>query len=68
MSVIRVGDRVEHIDSFKAEIYYGIITEIWLVGDDGNFGYDHTRVMVLREVDDPTSWWACDPQDIRRVE
>lgn len=65
MSVIRVGDRVEHIDPFQAEMYYGTVEEFWVIYEGGP---PRCRLRVLRDVDDPTSWWACDPEYIKKVE
>jgi hypothetical protein len=62
--ILQVGDKVEHKEPYQNEVYYGTITEIWVVVHDGG---NYTRMRVVRDMDDPTSWWACNPEDVRKI-
>lgn len=62
--ILQVGDKVESKKPGYNEMYYGTITEIWVVAhEEGSY----TRMRVLRDLDDPTSWWACNPEEVRKV-
>lgn len=62
--ILQVGDKVESKKPGYNETYYGTITEIWVVTcENGNY----TRMRVLRDLDDHTSWWACSPEEVRKV-
>lgn len=65
--ILTRGDHVRSVDPYLKDDYCGQIINIWWVVSTPTHP-GHCRISVLRNPYDPTSWFACNPEDLEKVE